>query len=112
VFFRLGRDRPGTADSRGAERVASNLESAVRQVPDIARRRDRVGAQVEAVVASAGVSRDLGNSGLEGPPTHTLSPPGAGVGVMVGATSELELTGVVTGPKTPEEADAMLRSLN
>jgi hypothetical protein len=71
-----------------------------------------VGGQLELGVASTGVSRTLGNSGPEGPPTFTVSPPGAGVGVMVGATSELEFTGVVTGPKTPEEANAMLQSLN
>ena len=71
-----------------------------------------MGAQVEAGLASAGVSKNVGNHGPAGPPTYTVSPPGAGVGLMVGVTSEVELTAVVTGPKTPEEADAMLKSLN
>ncbi len=70
------------------------------------------GQEVEAGFASAGVSLNVGSNGLEGPPTYSVSPPGAGVGVMVGMTSELEVTAVMTGPRTPEEIDAMLMSLN
>jgi hypothetical protein len=71
-----------------------------------------LGGQLELGITSTGVSRNLGNSGPEGPPTFTVSPPGAGIGVMVGATSELELTGVIQGgPRTPEETEAMFRAI-
>lgn len=71
------------------------------------------GQQVEAGFTSAGVSLNMDSNGrIEGPPTYSVSPPGAGAGIMVGMTSEVEVGVVMTGPKTPEEIDAMLMSLN
>jgi hypothetical protein len=71
-----------------------------------------IGVSVEAGVASAGVSRNLGNNGPEGPTTYTVSPPIGSVGVMVGTTSELGYTVVVPGAQTADEIDAVMRVLN
>lgn len=69
------------------------------------------GTGIEAGPVGYGKSWPIGPNGPSGPATHTAQVPLTGLGTMVALPVEAGYTVVLRGPSTPEEWEALMRTL-